>query len=54
MINKKKLNGVFDVIDSATDTLSIVSDKVVGIIVSGLVSLFSKKKKKEEETDEQE
>ncbi len=42
---QKKLNGIFDVIDAATDTLSIVSDKVVGIIVNGLVGLFSRKKK---------
>ena len=42
---QKKLNGIFDVIDAATDTLSIVSDKVVGTIVNGLVGLFSRKKK---------
>lgn len=50
---QKKLNGVFDVIDTATDTLSIVSDKVVGTIVNGLIGLFSRKKK-DKNTEEEE
>lgn len=46
---QKKLNGVFDIIDTATDTLSIMSDKVVGTIVNVLSGIFSRKKKREED-----
>ena len=51
---QKKLNGIFDIIDTATDAFSIVSDKVVGTIASGITSLFTKKKKKEDEDNEEE
>jgi len=48
-----KLNGLFNAIDSATDTLSIMSNRVVSIITNGLEKLFTKKsKKKEDEADE--
>jgi uncharacterized protein YoxC len=48
----KKLNGVFDIVDAATDTLSVFSDKVVGLIVNTITNLFSRKSKKEENKDE--
>jgi uncharacterized protein YoxC len=48
----KKLNGVFDIVDAATDTLSVFSDKVVGLIVNTITNLFSRKNKKEENKDE--
>ena len=51
---QKKLNGVFDIIDTATDTISIVSDKVVGTIANGITNLFTKRKKKEDEDNEEE
>ncbi|MBP3765964.1 MAG: hypothetical protein J6G98_02135 [Bacilli bacterium] len=51
---QKKLDGVFDIIDTATDTLSIVSDKVVGTVASTLTALFTKRKKKEDEDNEEE
>ena len=48
---QKKLDGLFDIVDGATDALSTISDKVVGTIVNGLVSLFSRKKKEENEDE---
>ena len=44
----KKLNGVFDMVDAATDTLSILSDKMVNLVVSGIANLFNRKSKKED------
>lgn len=43
----RKLNGVFDIVDNATDALSLMSDKIVGFIVNGIAGLFSRKKKEE-------
>ena len=54
-VNNKvsKLNGLFSAIDSATDTLSIMSNRVVSIITTGIEKLFTKRnKKKEDEEDE--
>ena len=48
----QKLNGVFDIVHNATDTLAVFSDKVVGLIVNLITSLFSRKNKKEEKEDE--
>lgn len=47
----KKLNGVFDIVDTTADAISIFSDKIVDFIVNGLKGLFSKKKKIEEEDE---
>jgi uncharacterized protein YoxC len=44
-----KLNGVFHLIDNATDTLSIVSDKVVNVVANGITNFFNKKEKKKED-----
>lgn len=44
-----KLNGVFNIIDSTTDALSLASDKIVDFIVNGISNLFSKKNKNKEE-----
>lgn len=48
----KKLNGVFDIVDNAADTLAVFSDKIVGLIVNLITGLFSRKNKKEEKEDE--
>lgn len=48
----KKLNGVFDMVDNAADTLSILSDKMVGIVVNGITGLFSRKSKREDTENE--
>ena len=48
----KKLNGVFDMVDNAADTLAVISDKMVGFVVNGITSLFSRKNKKENEENE--
>ena len=50
-----KLNGLFSAIDGATDTLTIMSNRVVSLITAGIDKLFTKKnKKKEDEEDEYE
>ena len=46
-----KLNGLFEVIDSATDTLSIMSNRIVNIITTSIDKLFTKKQKKKEEEE---
>ena len=46
------LNGVFDFVDNTTDALSIISDKLVGIVMSGISGLFSRRKKKEDDDNE--
>lgn len=51
-MKSRKLNGVFDFVDNATDALSLVSDKVVGTIVNMITGVFSKRKKKENDIDE--
>ena len=51
----QSLNGLFNVIDVVTDTLSCLSDTVVDSVVSGISRLFPKKKKKmKKEIDEDE
>jgi len=49
----KSLNGVFEMVDNVTDSLSIISDTVVEGIV-GLISRIFKKRKREKEIDEYE
>lgn len=49
----KSLNGVFEMVDNVTDSLSIISDTIVDGIV-GLVSRIFKKRKREKEIDEDE
>ena len=46
----KSLNGLFDVIDTFTDTMSIISDSVVTTITSFL-GHFRKGKKRKKEND---
>lgn len=50
----KSLNGVFHFIDSATDKLAILSDRVVESVSKFILKFFKKKynSKKEEEKDE--
>lgn len=52
-VNRKvnKLDGLFEVIDNATDTLSIMSNRIVSIITNGIDKLFTKKKKKKEDEE---
>lgn len=47
----RKLNGLFEIIDTTTDTISALSDKLLGVVVKGISNLF-KRKKKEDESDE--
>lgn len=46
-----KLNGVFNIIDSTTDALSLASDKIVNFIANGVNNLFTRKKKNKEESE---
>ena len=53
----KTLDGVFEFIDNATDRVSFLSDRIIGILVSAVDKLFksnkkTKKIKLEEEDDE--
>lgn len=45
----KSLNGFFNVIDKATDTLSYLSDTVVETVVGAISKVFKRKKNKIEE-----
>lgn len=46
-----KLNGIFNLIDTTTDALSLASDKIVNFIATGVNNLFTRKKKKKEESE---
>lgn len=48
----RSLNGLFNVIDGVTDTLSVLSDTVVSSITSIIGKLIPKKKKKERKENE--
>ncbi len=50
----KSLNGIFDTIDSVTDTVSLISDKVVEGISTLIGKVINYKKKKKDEDDENE
>ena len=50
----KSLNGLFNIIDSVTDTLSTVSDTLVASITNIVGKVFRRGKKKEMEIDENE
>lgn len=45
----QKLDGVFNIIDTATDTISNVSDKIVSGIIKGISSIFKKRNKEEDD-----
>ena len=49
----EKLNGVFNIIDTTTDYLSLLSDKLVDKVTNVISSLFSKKDKKEGEDEDE-
>ncbi len=45
----RSLNGLFNAIDRATDTLSSLSDSLVGLITSTIGRIFPKRRKKKME-----
>ena len=49
----EKLNGVFNIIDTTTDYLSLLSDKLVDKVTNVISSLFSKKDKTEGEDEDE-
>ena len=50
----KTLDGVFGVIDVATDKLSLISDKIIGGITGFIEKIFKNKKKSEITKEEEE
>ena len=48
----KSLNGLFNVIDGVTDTLSVLSDTVVSTVTGFIGKIVPKKRKKERLEDE--
>lgn len=50
----KSLNGLFNIIDSVTDTLSTISDTLVASITNIVGKVFRRGKKKKKEIDENE
>jgi hypothetical protein len=47
----KSLNGIFQIIDTTTDRLSFVTDKVVESISNFFLRIFKKKEKEKEENE---
>ena len=47
-----KLNGVFSLVDRGADAISMFTDKIVGTVATGIVSLFKRKHKEEESENE--
>ena len=50
----KSLNGIFAAIDSVTDTLSSISDSLVGVVSSVVSKVLPKRKKNKKEEIEEE
>ena len=50
-VKVNKLNGVFNIIDTTTDALSLASDKIVNFVANGVNNLFTRKKKNKEESE---
>ena len=48
-----KLNSAFMIIDSLTDSLSSLNDKIVGFIANGIRNFFKRKKKKGDDNNEE-
>lgn len=44
----KTLDGIFDVIDVATDKLSLLSDRIVGVIAGAFEKVFRVRKKQKD------
>ncbi len=45
----KKLDGVFDIVDKATDSFTLVSDRFVNFISNRISNIFKRKGKDEED-----
>ena len=50
----RSLDKMFGVVDVVTDSMALVSDKIVDVIMFAIKKVFNKKKGKEDEVDEQE
>ena len=48
-IKSNKLNGIFTIVDNATDAVVGLSDSLVGFVSKGLNKFFIRKKEKENE-----
>lgn len=47
-----KLDGVFNIIDTTTDTLALFTDKITDFAVNKISNIFTHKKRKEEKENE--
>lgn len=47
-----KLNGLFEIIDTTTDALVSVNDRVINFFTNGITNFFKKKKRKARKYDE--
>lgn len=52
-VKVNKLNGLFNIVDTAADTLTVFGDKIVSIITNSISKFFSKKKKKKEDDEDE-
>ena len=50
----KSLDKMFGVVNVVTDSMALVSDKIVDVIMFAIKKVFNKKKGKEDDIDEQE
>ncbi len=48
------LNGFFNIMDTVTDKVSVITDTVVSTVTSVITSIFKKRKKKKEEIEDNE
>jgi len=46
-----KLNGVFSLVDRGADAINMLTNKIVGTVATGIMSLFQKKNKDKENED---
>ena len=56
VVNDKvhKLDGAFNIIDTLTDTLSGINDRIVNFIANGIRNFFKRRKRKGEDSYEEE
>ena len=47
----KSLDGIFSIIDKATDSVTVMTDKLIGTLVGKVGHIFKKKKNDKEEED---
>ena len=53
-VNKKlkTVDHAFEVVDKVTDSISLINDRMVDVIVTFIANIFSKRKEKKEKEEE--